>query len=601
MKKIVSLVLFLALVVAIVLYAAGAFHGDQVQPGTVDAPPGLPAPARTAQAERATVPVVEDAVGTVTARTTVQVAAQVQARVKTVHADAGQRVTAGRPLVDLDDRDLVARRAEAGEGLAQAEAAHESAVQAKARAEAVKEQASKRFERVAEPPRREGGDARDDGGGRGRLPGGRGRGGPRPQAAIAAADARIQQAKQVVEQADVAQGYAQIAVPITGVVSQKSVEEGDLAWPGKTLYEIMDPTDLRLEAQVREGLIARVEDGTEFQVVIPALGRTVAGMVSEVCPVADPAEPDLPRARRVRAPAGRAPRHVRAPAHPARGPRGRERCPPRPSDARGQLESVVVQAADGRWTRRMVTTGRALRRGQGRGALGSRGRRDRRPPGDAGDEPATGEREGLVQKLVRASITGPLSPLLIIISIAAGIVAVTFTPREEEPQIVVPMADVFVSFPGASAEEVEKLVATPLEKLLWQVDGVEHVYSMSRRDHAMVTVRFFVGEDRENALIRLQSRIASRARRRAAGRHRLGREARRDRRRADRHADLLVADRGRRPCCGASPRRWPPAWSPCPTSRAPRSSAGARARCAWSSTPRRWPRTTSRRSRSRAR
>jgi multidrug efflux pump subunit AcrB len=122
---------------------------------------------------------------------------------------------------------------------------------------------------------------------------------------------------------------------------------------------------------------------------------------------------------------------------------------------------------------------------------------------------ASGEREGLVQKLVRASITGPLSPLLIIISVAAGIVAVMFTPREEEPQIVVPMADVFVSFPGASAEEVEKLVATPLEKLLWQVDGVEHVYSMSRRDHAVVTVRFFVGEDREKALIRLQSRIAS--------------------------------------------------------------------------------------------
>ncbi len=113
----------------------------------------------------------------------------------------------------------------------------------------------------------------------------------------------------------------------------------------------------------------------------------------------------------------------------------------------------------------------------------------------------------LVQRLVRASVTSPLSPLLIVLSVAAGIVAVTFTPREEEPQIVVPMADVYVQFPGASAEEVEKLVATPLEKLLWQIDGVEHVYSMSRRDHAIVTVRFFVGEDRERALVRLQSKI----------------------------------------------------------------------------------------------
>src|SRR5581483_3715474 len=69
------------------------------------------------------------------------------------------------------------------------------------------------------------------------------------------------------------------------------------------------------------------------------------------------------------------------------------------------------------------------------------------------------------------------------------------------------MADVFVSFPGASAEEVEQLVATPLEKLLWQVEGVEHVYSISRQDGALVMVRFFVGEDRERALVRVQSQI----------------------------------------------------------------------------------------------
>jgi multidrug efflux pump subunit AcrB len=116
-------------------------------------------------------------------------------------------------------------------------------------------------------------------------------------------------------------------------------------------------------------------------------------------------------------------------------------------------------------------------------------------------------REGIVQRIVRAFVTGPLSLLLLVVSAAAGAVAILATPREEEPQIVVPMADVFVSFPGASAEEVEKLVATPLEKLLWQVDGVEHVYSVSRRDGAVVTVRFHVGEDRERALVRIQSRI----------------------------------------------------------------------------------------------
>jgi multidrug efflux pump subunit AcrB len=120
---------------------------------------------------------------------------------------------------------------------------------------------------------------------------------------------------------------------------------------------------------------------------------------------------------------------------------------------------------------------------------------------------ASHEPEGLVQRTVRSFVTGPLSPVLLILALVSGVVSVLVTPREEEPQIVVPMADVHVSFPGASAEEVEALVATPLEKLLWQVEGVEHVYSVSRREGAMVTVRFLVGQDRERALVRLQSKI----------------------------------------------------------------------------------------------
>jgi multidrug efflux pump subunit AcrB len=115
--------------------------------------------------------------------------------------------------------------------------------------------------------------------------------------------------------------------------------------------------------------------------------------------------------------------------------------------------------------------------------------------------------EGLVQRVVRVFVTGPMSPLLLLVSAVVGVVAILATPREEDPQIVVPMAEVLVSFPGASAEEVEQLVTTPLEKLLWQERGVEHVYSVSRRDGAVVMTRFFVGEDRERALVRVQSRI----------------------------------------------------------------------------------------------
>jgi len=115
--------------------------------------------------------------------------------------------------------------------------------------------------------------------------------------------------------------------------------------------------------------------------------------------------------------------------------------------------------------------------------------------------------KGLVARMVEQFLTSKLSILLIIFSFTLGTAAILLTPREEEPQIVVPMADVFVQAPGASATEVENLVATPLERLLWQIDGVEYVYSTSRRDTAVVTVRFFVGEDRERSLVKLHNKI----------------------------------------------------------------------------------------------
>jgi multidrug efflux pump subunit AcrB len=115
---------------------------------------------------------------------------------------------------------------------------------------------------------------------------------------------------------------------------------------------------------------------------------------------------------------------------------------------------------------------------------------------------------GLIARIVELFITSKLSILFIIFAMAMGAAAVLMTPREEEPQIVVPLADVYVNAPGASAEEVEKLVATPLERLLWQIDGVEYVYSVSRRDMAIVTVRFYVGEDRERSLVKLYNKIS---------------------------------------------------------------------------------------------
>jgi len=114
---------------------------------------------------------------------------------------------------------------------------------------------------------------------------------------------------------------------------------------------------------------------------------------------------------------------------------------------------------------------------------------------------------GLIPRMVNQFLTSKLSILFIILALSMGITAILLTPREEEPQIVVPLADIYVQAPGASAAEVEKLVATPLERLLWQIDGVEYVYSVSRRDMAIVTVRFHVGEDRERSLVKMHNKI----------------------------------------------------------------------------------------------
>jgi multidrug efflux pump subunit AcrB len=92
-------------------------------------------------------------------------------------------------------------------------------------------------------------------------------------------------------------------------------------------------------------------------------------------------------------------------------------------------------------------------------------------------------------------------------ALAGGIVALLITPREEEPQIIVPMADVLVRAPGLSAEQVERQIATPLEKLLYQIDGVEYVYSMSRSEQCVVTVRFYVGQDRVASLVKIYNKL----------------------------------------------------------------------------------------------
>jgi len=113
----------------------------------------------------------------------------------------------------------------------------------------------------------------------------------------------------------------------------------------------------------------------------------------------------------------------------------------------------------------------------------------------------------LLSKIVKAFLDSNLSIILIIAASLVGLAALWITPREEDPQIVVPLADVFVQAPGFDAKQVEQLVATPLERMLSQIDGVEYVYSMSRDDQAIITVRFYVGQDRERSLVKLFKKL----------------------------------------------------------------------------------------------
>ncbi|HUJ15985.1 MAG TPA: efflux RND transporter permease subunit, partial [Thermoanaerobaculia bacterium] len=114
---------------------------------------------------------------------------------------------------------------------------------------------------------------------------------------------------------------------------------------------------------------------------------------------------------------------------------------------------------------------------------------------------------GIAGRLAALFIDSKLTPLLIAASLLIGIGAVALLPREEEPQIVVPMIDVFVGMPGASPAEIEQRVTKPMEKLLWEVPGVEYVYSTSSSAMSMVIVRFRVGEDEERALVRLNDKL----------------------------------------------------------------------------------------------
>ncbi len=124
---------------------------------------------------------------------------------------------------------------------------------------------------------------------------------------------------------------------------------------------------------------------------------------------------------------------------------------------------------------------------------------------------------GISGRVARSFLHSKLTPLVIVASLALGVLGILATPREEEPQISVPMIDVITAMPGASPQEAENLLARPIEQRMLELPGVDHVYTMSGDGYAMVTVRFKVGEDQERSVTRVQAKLAGAADQAPAG------------------------------------------------------------------------------------
>ncbi len=155
------------------------------------------------------------------------------------------------------------------------------------------------------------------------------------------------------------------------------------------------------------------------------------------------------------------------------------------------------------------------------------GKDDLRPTAEASDGPTLSSKDieeahrealrlkmtrrklGIAGRIGRAFLDSKLTPLIVVASLLLGVFAVIVTPSEEEPQIKVPMIDVMVGFPGATAEEVENRVMTPLEKLLFEIENVEYIYSIANPSGGLIVVRFLVGTDPDQAALRVHAKIQS--------------------------------------------------------------------------------------------
>jgi len=326
LSRFAGILVALAVLVLAILWFSGAFETGKVAPGEEDRPPGLRAPKIQAKVAREDRPAFYVAVGTIRSRTEATVAAQVSGRVTSVKVDAGGTVEQGDLLATLDRQEMETRVGQARSGLDAAKAELADARLHYGRIERLLPERAATQVQMDEA--------------RARL--------KQARAAVAAAQKKLEEAKIVLD-------YTQIRAPMTGVVSRRQADPGDLAYPGKPLFVIHNPKGLRLEAHVREGMISRVKRDQKVEVELTALSQAVEGTVEEIVPSADPVSRSF--LVKVALP-------VIEGLYPGMFGRLRIRLEERPTvliplsavSQVGQLQTVRV-LKDGRWVRRYVTLG----------------------------------------------------------------------------------------------------------------------------------------------------------------------------------------------------------------------------------------------------
>lgn len=324
--RLAGILLAMAALVSAILWFSGAFETGKVEPGEEERPPGLAAPEVQEQVARENRPAFYVAVGTIRSRTEATVAAQVSGRVTAVKVDAGAPVEQEDLLATLDSQEFETRVGQARSGL---DAAQAELADAELHYGRIKRLLP---ERAATQVQMDAADARLK----------------QARAAVAAARKKLEEARIVLD-------YTRVRAPMTGVVSKREADPGDLAYPGRPLFVIHNPKGLRLEAHVREGMIGRVKRGERVEVELTALSKTEEGTVEEIVPSADP----LSRSFLVKVALP-----VTEGLYPGMFGRLRIRLEDRPTvlipltavAQVGQLKTVRV-LKDGRWVRRYVTLG----------------------------------------------------------------------------------------------------------------------------------------------------------------------------------------------------------------------------------------------------